>query len=105
MRSQYDVRADDARLGQRRILLSPRRRRTCCIARRRGRACSAVADDAEQRQVVLQRRDAGARGVADHLADVVDLAIALGALAEQDVRILSPGDAGWSSSAAAPCRA
>ena len=50
------------------------------------------AHDAEDGHVVLERRDARARGVADHLADVVDLAVALGALAEHDVRHLGPRD-------------
>src|SRR5262249_11636836 len=50
------------------------------------------ADDSKQREVVLEARNAGARGVADHLADVVDLPVALGTLAEEDVRILGPRD-------------
>src|SRR5262249_7459272 len=50
------------------------------------------ANDAEDRQVVLQARDTGLGRGPDHGADVVDLAIALGALAEHDVGVLGARD-------------
>ena len=46
-------------------------RRAAARGRRRSR-------NADERQVVLRLQDAGARGVADHLADVVDLPVAIG---------------------------
>src|SRR3954447_7611120 len=50
------------------------------------------ADDAEDAHVVLQGRDARLGRVADHLADGVDLAVALRAFAEHDVRVLALRD-------------
>ena len=49
---------------------------------------------AENRHVVFQQPDARLRCVADHLADVVDLAVALRALAQHDVGALGPGNVG-----------
>ena len=49
-------------------------------------------NDAQERQVVLERGDARLRRVADHPADVVDGALALRAPGEQDARVLGSGD-------------
>src|SRR5581483_2592591 len=54
------------------------------IAAARGRL---GADHAQDTHVVLKRWDSGFGGVTDHLADVVDLAVPLGALAQHDVRV------------------
>jgi len=49
---------------------------------------------AENGHVVLQGRDAGVRGIANHLADIVDFAVALGTLAQHDIGVLRLGDIG-----------
>ena len=46
----------------------------------------------QDRQIVFQRGDAGARGIANHLADGVDLAVALGAFAQHDVGVFRARD-------------
>ena len=87
------VGVDAARQGERRFLL--------CVGVDEGAVPGAAAPrrrtgpwDADDGQVVLDRWDAGASGVPDHLADVVDLPVARRILREQDGRILAPGDFG-----------
>ena len=46
------------------------------------------ADNSQDAQVVFQSREAGAGRVANHLADIVDLPISLGTLAEHEIGIL-----------------
>src|SRR5262249_49859448 len=48
--------------------------------------------DAEDREVVFHGREAGLGGVADHLADLGGLAVALRALPQHDVRVLRAFD-------------
>ena len=48
--------------------------------------------DAQDGHVILHHRNAGLGAIADHLADVVDLAVALRTLAQHDVGILRAGD-------------
>jgi hypothetical protein len=50
------------------------------------------AHNSQDAQVVLQSGYAGAGSVANHLADVVDLSISLGAFAEHEIGILSTRD-------------
>ena len=54
----------------------------------------AGAQHAQEGEIVLDCRDADLAGVADHLADGVDFAVALGAFAEDDVGVLRPRDEG-----------
>ena len=77
------VRVDLAGDGQRRILL---RAGVDELAVARGPAPGrrARARHAQQREVVLHLVDARLRAVADHLADVVDVAIAIRVLAQED---------------------
>ncbi len=85
--------ADGSGFGERRVLFGvgiDERAELRLPAAGRG----AAADDAQDAHVVLQLRDAGAGGVAHHLLDVLDFAIALRALAEHDVGILALGDVG-----------
>ena len=85
------VGADRPCLRQRRILLrflvyESAVTRAAPARSRRG------ADDAQNAHVVFQRLDPGRRRIPDHLADVVDLTIALRAFPQHDVRHFSLRD-------------
>src|SRR4051812_44021381 len=75
--------------GQRRILLGALVDELA-VARSSASRRGAAARDADDREVVLDLHDAGARAVANHLADVVDVAIAVGTRPQIDRRHLGP---------------
>src|ERR1039457_5303772 len=84
-------RADQPGFGERRVL-----RRFLVDERAVMRAAAAARGlrphHAQDGQIVFQRGDAGARGIANHLADCFDFAVALGAFAQHDIGVFRARD-------------
>ena len=89
----HRVRADGPRFLGADRLAWPCRRRRYCSGPRRGPGGFGP-HHAEEREVVLDGRDAGLGHVADHLAYGVDFPVALGLLPSMMLRILGPADGG-----------